>query len=150
MPSILDVKDALRARLDALDIKQRWHGDDDNGPLPDKPEDFAYMVFDNFGSRPGPVAFGGGLGNNIYRSTAILTAIVFVPNHAGMRHAEEEGETIAALMRSYRDAVIFCKSADVKDVGDGASIAPPGLQRNELNNYLCAIVEVDVSFDQTG
>jgi hypothetical protein len=75
---------------------------------------------------------------------------VFVPNRAGVRRAMVEAETIAARLRSFRDDDIFCRSADVTPAGDGASIAPPGLQRNELNNYLCAVVEVDVSFDTVG
>ena len=73
MASATEAYDALRARLDAVDsgitIPLRWHGED-NGPLPDVPADFAYVVFDNLGSRPGPMAFGGGIGRNLYRNLA--------------------------------------------------------------------------------
>ena len=130
MASIEQAYDALRTRLDAvdsgIDIPLRWHGDD-NGPLPDVPEDFGYVVFDNMGSRPGPAAFGGGNGRNLYRNLASLTVFVFVPNRAGVRRAIVEAETIATRLRSFRDNDIFCRSADVTPVGDGASIAPPGL-----------------------
>ena len=153
MASATDAYDALRARLDAVDsgitVPLRWHGED-NGPLPDVPADFAYVVFDNMGSRTGPIAFGGGVGRNVYRNQAGITVFVFVPNRAGVRRAMVEAETIAARMRSFRNNEIFCRSADVTPVGDGASISPPGLQRNELNNYLCAMVEIDLSFDQIG
>ena len=153
MASATDAYDALRSRLDApgngITIPLRWHGED-NGPLPDTPADFGYVVFDNQGSRPGPAAFGGGIGRNLYRNLASLTVFVFVPNRAGVRRAIVEAETVAATLRSFRDNNIFCRSADVTPVGDGASIAPPGLQRNELNNYLCAVVEVDLSFDTIG
>ena len=153
MASATQAYDAVRARLDAVDsgitIPLRWHGED-NGPLPDVPADFAYVVFDNLGSRPGPIAFGGGIGRNVYRNLAGVTVFVFVPNRAGVRRAMVEAETIAARLRSFRDDDIFCRSADITPAGDGASIAPPGLQRNELNNYLCAVVEVDLTFDTVG
>jgi hypothetical protein len=151
MASATQAYDAVRTRLTtgSISIPLRWHGED-NGPIPDIPEDFAYVVFDNLGSRPGPIAFGGGIGGNLYRNMAAVTVFVFVPNRAGVRRAIVEAETIAARMRSFRDTDIFCRSADVTPVGDGASIAPPGLQRNELNNYLCAVVEVDLHFDQVG
>jgi len=155
MTSATGAYDALRARLTAgitagiITIPLRYPGED-NGPLPDTPADFGYVVFDNMGSRPGPVAFGGGNGRNLYRNLAALTVFVFVPNRSGVRRATVEADAIADWMRSFRNADIFCRSADASPVGDGASIAPPGLQRNELNNYLCAVVEVDVSFDTIG
>ena len=153
MASATEAYDAVRARLDAVDsgitVPLRWHGED-NGPLPDVPADFAYVVFDNMGSRPGPIAFGGGVGRNLYRNLAGVTVYVFVPSRGGGRRAMLHAETIAARLRSYRDDDIFCRSADITPAGDGASIAAPGLQRNELNNYQCAIVEIDVTFDTVG
>jgi hypothetical protein len=58
-------------------------------------------------------------------------------------------ETIAARLRSFRDATISCFGADVIPVGPGSNISPPGLQ-SEVSNYLCAVAEIDLHFDQIG
>jgi hypothetical protein len=143
---------AAKARLagGAIAFPLWWHGDP--APiLPDAPAAFAYLVFNNEGAGGRPVAFGGGRGANLYRSRALLEAFVFDPPTGadGMGPVMQKAETIAARLRSFRDASISCFGADVIPVGPGSSIAPPGLQ-SEVSNYLCAVVECAMSFDQIG
>lgn len=136
------------ASVTGISIDLRWQGED-GGELPDTPEAFAYVVFDNRGSRPGPASFGGGRGANRYRNQVMIEAFVFAPNGEGIKSAMDHAETIAARLRSFRDSDISIFNADVMPVGDGASMAPPGLQ-SEVNNYICAMVEAPVEFDQVG
>lgn len=153
MTTVAEAWETLRARLDESDsgiaIPLRWQGED-NGPLPDVPSAFAYVVFSNEGSGGAPAAFGGGRGQNTYRNRGFVEAFVFVPNGEGLAEALEKAETIAARFRSYREGDVSCFSADVHPLGDGADYAPPGISRNEANNYQCALVEATVIFDQIG
>lgn len=152
MTTAAQAYDALRDRIDASDsgvsLAMRWQGED-GGPLPDTPTAFGYGVFENFGSRPGPISFGGGRSQNRYRNRAALNVYVFVPNGEGLAVGLAHAETIAARLRSHRDDDVSCFSADVIPVGDGAAMAPPGLQ-SEVENYFCVMVEADCFFDQIG
>lgn len=143
---------AIRSRLEAvgsgITVPLRFHGDD-QAPLPDTPTAFAFVIFHNEGSRPGPAAFGGGAGNNLYRNRAHVEAYVFAPIGEGMSVVMNHAETIAARLRSFRDGDVFCRSADVIPVGEGSTLAPPGLS-NEVNGYQCAIASIELSFDQIG
>lgn len=143
---------AVRARLEAsgsgIAIPLRWQGED-SGPLPDTPTAFAFVVFNNAGSGPGPAAFGGGRGSNLYRNNAFIEAYVFAPHGEGLAVALDHAETIATRLRSYRDDAISCYSADVEPVGEGSGITPPGL-RSEVGNYQCAVAVVGLTFDQIG
>jgi len=143
---------AIRSRLEAsgsgITIPLRWQGEN-TGPLPDVPAPFAFVIFDNFGSRPGPAEFGGGRGQNRYRNQAAVECYVFAPNGVGLAVALDHAETIAARLRSFRDDNISCFSADVKPIGNGAGIAPLGLQ-SDVNNYQVALAEISLHFDQIG
>lgn len=141
---------AVRARLEAaaFTFPLRWQGED-GGPLPDEPETFAFVVFNNDGSGRGPVAFGGGRGANLYRNQASVEVYVFAPSGEGLSVATDAAELIAAQLRSFRDSSISCFSADVIPVGEGASIKPPGLS-SEVSNYQCAVAECALHFDQIG
>lgn len=131
-----------------ITIALRFHGDPQD-PLPDTPTPFAFIVFNNDGSRPGPTAFGGGPGANLYRNRASVEAYVFSPRDQGLNVVMDHAETIAARLRSFRDSDISCFSADVIPVGEGSQIAPPGM-RSDVSNYQCAVVEVVLHFDQIG
>ena len=143
---------AVKARLtgagSGISIPLRWQGED-QPPLPDKPAAFAYVVFNVFGSGRGPEGIGGGRGNNLYRNQAVVEAFVFTPMGLGLEQALVVAETVAARLRSFRDADISCFSADVIPVGEGSSITPPGLS-SEVNNYQCAVAEIGLHFDQIG
>lgn len=143
---------AIKTRLtgvgSGISIPLRFQGEDGGG-LPSTPTAFAYVVFGNDGSRPGPASFGGGSGNNRYRNQAFVEAYVFTPSRQGLATALAHAETIAARLRSFRDSDISCFSADVKPLGDGAGLSPPGLA-SEVNNYQCALVDVALHFDQIG
>ena len=141
---------AVRVRLEAggLAFPLRWQGED-GGALPDTPETFSFIVFNNDGSGRGPSAFGGGRGSNLYRNQATVEAFVFSPNGEGLSVATDAAEQLAALLRSFRDSSISCFSADVIPVGEGSKIAPPGLA-SEVSNYQCAVAEIALHFDQIG
>lgn len=159
MTTITSAFDAVRSRLEAgsytdgagntLSSWLRFQGED-NGDLPDTPAPFAYVEVENFGAGRFPTAYGGGSGNNLYRNEGLVTAYVFVPNGQGVRVAVALAEQVAARMRSYRDTYISCFSASVHPIGKGEDIAPPGLQRNEVNNYTCAVAEIAFHFDDIG
>lgn len=143
---------AIRSRLEAGDsgisITLRWQGED-GGALPDTPTAFAYVVFNNQGSFGAPASYGGGRGQNRYRNQALVEAFVFAPNGEGLVSAMDHAETIAARLRSFRDTDVSCFSADVIPVGEGSTVAPPGLS-NEVNNYQAAVAECSFFFDQIG
>lgn len=141
---------AVKARLDGagFSFPLRYQGED-SGPLPDTPATFAFVVFSNDGSGRGPVAFGGGVGRNLYRNLGVVEAFVFVPNGEGLAAAMNAAELVAARLRSFRDASISCFSADVIPVGEGSKITPPGLS-SEVSNYQCAVAEIAMHFDQIG
>lgn len=150
MTTITQAFSAVRARLEAgaFSFPLRWQGED-NGPLPDTPATFAFVVFNNDGSGRGPAAFGGGRGANLYRNQATVEAYVFVPNGEGLSVASDAAELIAAQLRSHAGSGISCFSADVIPVGEGSSITPPGLN-SEVSNYQCAVAEIALHFDQIG
>lgn len=164
MTTIATAFDAVRSRLEGGSYTDkagntlvssgetswlRFQGED-CGPLPDTPAPFAYVELENFGAGRFPVAYGGGAGSNLYRNEGLVTAYVFVPNRQGVRVAVALAEQVAARMRSFRDSDISCFAAAVHPIGKGEDIAPPGLTRNEVNNYTCAVAEIAFHFDQTG
>lgn len=146
---------AVKARLtgvgNGISVTMYWLGDD--APiLPETPAAFVYLIFNNEGSgRGGPAGYGGGRGLNLYRSRATVEAYAFAPPTGadGMKPVMAVAETVAARLRSFRDDSISVFAADVIPVGPGSSISPPGLQ-SEVNNYLCAVAEIGLSFDQIG
>ena len=141
---------AIRSRLDSagFSFPLYYHGDE-LVILPDTPTTFAFAVFNNEGSGRGPVAFGGGVGSNLYRSNARLEAYVFAPSGVGLAVAMDAAETIATTLRSFRNDSISCFSADVIPVGSGSTIDVPALD-SEVSNYQCAVAEVFLQFDQIG
>ena len=60
-----------------------------------------------------------------------------------------KAESIASILRSFRNDMISCYGADVIPVGPGSVISPPGLQ-SDVSKFLCAIAEVNIEFDQIG
>lgn len=150
MTTITQAFSAIRSKLEEVPTITtfRFQGED-GGPLPGTPEAFAYVEMENFGAGRGPVAFGGGRGNNLYRNEGQINAFVFTPNGQGLAVTVALAEQVAARLRSYRDSDISCFSASVHPIGEGTSIAPKGLN-SEVNNYTCAVVEIAFHFDQIG
>lgn len=140
---------ALKTRLSSgLSFTVYWQGDA-IPILPDTPATFAYAVFDVEGSGYATTAYGGGRGNNLYRNSALLSVYTFSPDGAGASVVLAAAETVAALLRSYRDAYVSCFSADVILIGPGSAMSVPGLS-NEVSNYQCAVAEVSLYFDTIG
>lgn len=151
MAAASDVRGALKARLAAItEFPIYWQGDL-VPPLPDEPAPFGFAVFNNEGSGTGPAGFGGGQGRNLWRNRAVLEVYIFEPALAegAADRMLLNAEAVAALLRSYRDSVVSCFAADVIPIGEGSNIAVPGLS-NPVNNYQCAVAEIDLHFDQIG
>ncbi len=123
-----------------------WQGED-VPPLPDTPSTFAFVVFNNEGSRL--VSFGSGRGANVYRNSATLDAYVLVPSGWGLSTATDAAELIATSLRSFRDANISVFSADVIPIGPGSNLSVPGLT-SVVSEYQCAVAEVFLTFDLIG
>mgnify|MGYP000467545466 CR=1 FL=1 len=152
-------RQACRSRIEAASIVDRhstavpfrWQNEtadsQGNTDLPSEPAAFVYCEF--ITDRGQLAAFGGGVGQNLYRNPAQLVAYVFVPKGEGLDDSEQIAEQIAALFRSYRSAQISCFDASVYPGGDGASLKPPGLSSVD-GSYFFAVTEVSLFFDQIG
>lgn len=152
---------AIRARLEAnrpVDVKGNnarlyWPNEDldsdGNDGLPDKPLAFIYTEF--VGQKSYLAGFGGGPGANLWRNPSRSESYVFVPRGEGLASATDLAEQVAMLFRGYRDpATIQCFDATVYPLGDGRGIKPPGLSNTEVDNYFCAVCEVELHFDLIG
>lgn len=151
MATAEDARGALKTRLGEITgFPIYWQGDI-IPPLPDNPAPFGFAVFNNDGSGQGPASFGGGRGRNLWRNRGTLEVFVFEPALAegASDRMLANAEAVAARLRSFRDNVVSCFSADVIPIGEGANIAVPGLS-NPVNNYQCAVAEIDLHFDQVG
>jgi len=150
MATAADARTALKTRVGAISgLSIYWQGDV-IPPLPNTPAPFAFIVFNNDGSGRSPVSYGGGRGGNTYRNSASVEAYVFEPTRTGTpENMMANAEAIAARLRSYRDEVVSCFSADVIPIGPGSSISLPGLS-GPVNNYQCAVAEIALHFDQIG
>jgi hypothetical protein len=151
MATAADAREALKTRVGTVaGLPIYWQGDI-VPPLPGTPAAFGFAVFNNEGAGAGPAGYGGGRGRNLWRNRAMLEVYVFEPaladGAAGRMLAN--AETVAARLRSYRDDVVSCFSADVIPIGPGSSISVPGLN-GPVNNYQCAVAEIDLVFDQVG
>lgn len=150
MTDLVGAYDAVVARLtgegSGIDIPIRWQ-DDQAEPLPDTPAAFVYVEIET--ERGGIAGFGGGRGANLFRNPCWVMAYVFVPKGQGARVVGGLAETIAARLRSFRDADISCFEGTVLFVGSGAALKPPGL-RSDVGAYSCAIAEIAMSYDQIG
>jgi hypothetical protein len=120
---------------------------DDAAILPDTPSPFAFVAYQNEGSLA--VSYGGGRGNNVYRNRMRVEVFVFSPMGYGSETVAAYAETVAAQLRSFRDDVISCFSADVIPFGPGSGLAVPGLA-SDISNYQCAVAEIVLTFDLTG
>lgn len=107
--------------------------------LPNTPATFVHVELIAEGMEI--VAFGGGRGANLQRTTGRIEAHVMTPVGEGIDGGLALAEQIAAVWRSYRDADISCFAAE----------AFPGEGRVEDGNYAnSAVAIVDVHWDRTG
>lgn len=151
MTTAVDARSTLKIRLSGVaGFPIYWQGDV-IPPLPDEPAAFAFVVFNNEGSGSGPAGFGGGRGLNLWRNRGTVEAYVFEPALAdgAAERVMQNAELVAARLRSYRDAVVSCGAADVIPIGEGSNISVSGLS-SPVNNYQCAVAEIDLHFDQIG
>jgi hypothetical protein len=129
----------------------RWQNEDEDSTgavaLPDTPAPFLYSDF--YVDSGEQVGFGGGRFANVYRNPAWLDVYVFVPKGWGLTWATDTAESVAQLLRSYRDDLVSVIAASVRPGGDGASLRPPGLP-SEVSNYFWAATEVRLFFDTIG
>ncbi len=139
---------AVRARLTAGSFSfPLYYDGDPPAVLPDEPSTFGFVEFRNQGSVV--AAYGGGRGANVYRNSAMVYVFVFSPIGSGLEASTAAAEPVAAQLRSYRNNVISCFNSDVIDLITGSQMTTPGL-RSDVNNYMCAIVECALIYDQIG
>lgn len=124
----------------------RWMNED-SAALPNTPAAFLYTELQT--EQQFLAGFGGGSGANLWRTPARIEAYVFVPRGDGVAVATDLAEAIAALFRGYRTTDIQCFDAAVHPLGDGANLKPPGLD-SAVDNYFCALCEVNLHIDQVG
>lgn len=152
---------AIRARLEAnrptdvhgANARLYWPNEDtdsdDHKGLPDTPTAFIYTEV--VSEKSFLAGFGGGPGANLWRNPSRIEAYVFVPRGEGLASATDLAEQVAVLFRGYRDpTTVQCFDATVYPLGDGRGIKPPGLSNTEVDNYFCAVCEVDLHFDLVG
>lgn len=134
-----------RITAGGLSVTLCWQNEDVQ--LPDTPAKFIYTEF--LTDPADLVAFGGGVGRNLYRNPAQINSYVFVPRGSGITPAMQKAEQVAFLFRSYRDPDISCFDASVLPGGDGADFKPPGID-SEVANYFWALARTSLHFDQIG
>ena len=116
--------------------------------LPDTPSPFVYfdLAVDKVRS---PVAFGGGVGSNLYRYPAELSGFLLVPRNFTVEKEAALAEHIATAFRSFRDGVISCFAATTAPVPEGEKLVPPGVL-SAADQYNCTVVSIALTFDQVG
>lgn len=139
MTTVAAVQAAMRATLEAGFTAAPLRFKNEPAPLPDEPAPFVYVELavedHDF------IAFGGGRGGNLQRTTGRIEAHVLVPVGTGVASGLLWAEAIAALFRGRR----------IDGVSYGSAEALPGAGRSDDGNYdLAAIVEIDLFFDKTG
>lgn len=150
MTTMSDAHAAIKTRIEANKpaavTALRWQNEDGDA-LPNTPAPFLYIEIDSDGQSL--VAFGGGIGANLWRNQARVDCYAFVPRGEGLKEATDLAETMAALFRGYRDGDLQCFDASVYPLGAGTNIKPPGLS-SEVDNYYVAVAEIALHFDQLG
>ena len=138
MTTAKEARHAVMARLSDPSITIPIYFPNEQVELPDEPEPFGFMVFDNDGPGLGPASFGDGVFMNRWRNTGRVEVFVFVPQGTGADAADDHAEAICARFRSYRDATISCFGAAVREAISGQRLAPTGLNE-AVGNYWVAV-----------
>jgi hypothetical protein len=135
---------ALRNRLEAnsTGLPRRLYQNEDN-QLPDEPSAFVFVLMQTYDQKI--ASFGGGRGQNRWRTPGSFEAYVLVPVGQGIDHAMQYAETIAAIFRGQRFSGVSCEAAQV----DPNAIKPQSLKDLPGNYYGVACI-VDLYFDQIG
>jgi|GEM_PF-2050043 len=151
---------AIRTRLEAnrptygsTQAQLYWQNEDadtdGNFGLPDIPAAFIYIEL--AAEKAFLAGFGGGTGANLWRHPCRIEAFCFVPRGAGFAAASDLAEQVATLFRGFRSADLHCFDATIYPLGgDRSGIKPQGLSANEVDNYYCAVCEIDMFFDLVG
>jgi hypothetical protein len=151
MATAKQARQAVQARLaDAsITIPLYWQNEQQTTDLPDEPTPFGFVVFDNDGPGIGPASYGDGVGLNRWRNMARVEAFVFVPQGTGADLADDYAEAICARLRGYRDDIISCFGAHVRETVSGQTMTPAGVNSAAGNYWIC-VAEIDLWFDQLG
>lgn len=140
MPTVAEVYSAVKARtsasFSALPVVYKGEGEE----LPNKAEAFILIeLIVDAGSEF--VAFGGGRGKNVQRSTGAVLGHVLYPVGTGFSEGFEKGESLAQVFRGQR----------LNDVSYGAAQVLPSEGRSSNGNYEnVATVFIPLTFDSLG
>lgn len=144
MTTVAEAQTAIRARAEAdfSAYPLRWKNEP--SPLQETPAGLVYVEL--IVEDSSFVAFGGGRGANLQRSTGRIEAHFMLPrgipdSGAALDTALDNAEAFAALFRSYRDATISCFAAEVY---------PMSGKTMDGNYDHVATVIINLQFDKTG
>lgn len=139
MTTVAEVQSAIRARAEAnfMAVPLRFKNED--ALLPDVPTAFAFveLIIEDHGL----VAFGGGAGANMQRTSGRIEAQFLVPIGTGADDGLTDAETFAAVFRAKSLSGITYRGAEVY----------PGAGKSDDGSYdLAATVIIDLHFYKTG
>lgn len=144
MTTVAEAQTLIRTRAEANFAAYPLRWKNEPAPLLDAPTAFVFVEL--IVEDASFVAFGGGRGANLQRSTGRIEAHFFLPlgipdSGTALTAALNNAEAFAAVFRSYRDTVISCFAAEVF----------PQSGRTEDGSYdHVATVIVDIWFDKVG
>ena len=145
----LKARDAAMITMFGTAPSRLVYWDKDEKPvLPNEPAPWVFFYLET--GRPGqPAGYGGGRGQNLYRTDGDLTGLIFLPKGYGLEEHAAYGEHVAAAFRSHRDSYVSCFGVEPQPAVDGSSLKPPGLD-SEVVNYDCIVVQVPFHYDHVG
>jgi hypothetical protein len=139
MPTFADIRAAVKTRLEAALPTTRFTYPNGDVTLPDEAATFVYVEV--LADRPEIVGFGGGLGQNLQRTTGRIEAHVMVPSGGGTEEADDLAEDICAVFRGTR--------TDGLDCIYGAQVIPQeGKTEDGVYAHVCSAA-IEFSFDQS-
>jgi hypothetical protein len=137
MTDISTAYTAIRSRLDGTAGLIPLRYADDVTPLPDEPEAFARVEI--LTDRAQLAAFGGGAGNNLWRTDARIEAQVLIPLGTDEADGLASAEAIAAVFRGQSFSGLQCLAAEVY----------PGAVTEASGNYRGHLVTADFYYHRT-
>ena len=141
--TVVDAYDAVRSLLGSSFTALPCYYQKETNELPDTATAFCYVLFETHNQNL--IGFGGGRGQNRWRTPGHLEVFVFVPLGEGLDVALNYAETIAALFRGKRFNGVSCISALVDP-----NAAKPDALHDLSGNYYAVSALIDLYFDQVG
>lgn len=133
---------AIKARLAGFTALPCFY-QNDNNQLSDTPASFVYVLFETHNQNH--AAYGGGRGQNRWRTLGSLEMFVFVPTGQGTDDALDYAEELAVLFRGQRFGGVSCEAVQIDPNAMKAQAV-----RDLAGNYYAVSAIADLYFDQVG